>query len=219
MPPVSDNDQSDSEVVSSDLPEASEPSMPAPTEAVDSSSEEGHEEPISDPPVPAEAAPDEPTTAPDAPLSPEQVPEESASDSESIPVTVSTSAPSSPPIEAEKVAATSPADPISVSPVAAAQPSTPASKSYRLTVVLSFLVGVLGIDRFYLGKTGTGVLKLVTFGGLGFWYIYDLVMTASNRQTDSNGKLLSGYDQYKVLGYILVVLLVIAFISGIALLN
>ena len=41
------------------------------------------------------------------------------------------------------------------------------NKSFLATWLLSLLLGVFGVDRFYLGKVGTGILKLVTFGGLG----------------------------------------------------
>jgi hypothetical protein len=60
-------------------------------------------------------------------------------------------------------------------------------KDWVTTVVLSFLVGWLGIDRFYLGYTGLGILKLITFGGLGIWYIIDLILIVMNRLPDSNG--------------------------------
>lgn len=47
-------------------------------------------------------------------------------------------------------------------------------KSPTIAIVLSLLLGGLGVDRFYLGKVGTGILKLITLGGLGIWYIIDL---------------------------------------------
>lgn len=46
-------------------------------------------------------------------------------------------------------------------------------KDPTITLVLSLFVGSLGIDRFYLGDTGLGVIKLLTCGGLGIWTIVD----------------------------------------------
>lgn len=40
-------------------------------------------------------------------------------------------------------------------------------------VIVSVLVGSLGVDRFLIGQTGYGVLKLITFGGFGIWTLVD----------------------------------------------
>jgi len=42
-------------------------------------------------------------------------------------------------------------------------------------MILSWLLGYLGADRFYKGQIGWGVLKLVTLGGVGIWWIIDAV--------------------------------------------
>lgn len=39
--------------------------------------------------------------------------------------------------------------------------------------IISWSVGFLGADRFYRGQIGLGVVKLITFGGLGIWYLVD----------------------------------------------
>ena len=60
-----------------------------------------------------------------------------------------------------------------------------------IALILSVLVGTLGIDRFYLGKIGTGVLKLITFGGLGVWTIVDIVLIAIKKLDDKEGMKLA----------------------------
>jgi hypothetical protein len=52
-------------------------------------------------------------------------------------------------------------------------------KNFTTAIILSILVGGFGVDRFYLGCTKTGILKLITFGGLGIWALIDLIRLAT----------------------------------------
>ena len=47
-------------------------------------------------------------------------------------------------------------------------------KEPDIVLIISILVGGLGIDRFYLEDIGMGVLKLLTGGGCGIWWLIDL---------------------------------------------
>ena len=61
-------------------------------------------------------------------------------------------------------------------------------KSMTTAVVLGLLVGQFGVDRFYLGYTGLGILKLLTLGGCGIWALIDVVLIALRKVPDSNGR-------------------------------
>ena len=54
--------------------------------------------------------------------------------------------------------------------------------------LLTFFVGVLGVHRFYVGKIGTGVLMLITLGGLGVWFLVDLLLVVTGQFTDKDGQ-------------------------------
>ncbi len=67
-------------------------------------------------------------------------------------------------------------------------------KSRAIALVLGLVLGVFGAHRFYVGKIGTGILQLCTFGGLGIWYLVDNIMIASGGFRDVEGRLVNRWD-------------------------
>lgn len=63
-------------------------------------------------------------------------------------------------------------------------------KSNVTALLLCLFLGALGVHRFYVGKIGTGVLQLVTLGGLGIWALIDLIMIIMQKFTDGAGNTL-----------------------------
>lgn len=68
-------------------------------------------------------------------------------------------------------------------------------KDFLLTAMFSLFLGMLGVDRFYLGYLGLGILKLITFGGLGIWYVIDLILILTGNMKSRNGQLLAGREK------------------------
>ena len=60
-------------------------------------------------------------------------------------------------------------------------------KSKTTAIILSILLGELGVDRFYLGYTGLGILKLITAGGFGIWWLIDLILIITGTLTAKDG--------------------------------
>ncbi len=67
-------------------------------------------------------------------------------------------------------------------------------KSRAVALGLCIPLGVFGAHRFYVGKLGTGVLQLFTFGGFGLWWLYDLIMVAGGQFRDGDGRRVSDWD-------------------------
>jgi len=51
--------------------------------------------------------------------------------------------------------------------------------NWVLTLVMSVVFGWLGVDRFMMGQVWLGILKLITFGGLGIWWLVDVILIAT----------------------------------------
>ncbi|MGP1591423.1 MAG: TM2 domain-containing protein [Prevotella sp.] len=64
-------------------------------------------------------------------------------------------------------------------------------KDPLISLLISFMVGGLGIDRFYIGDTTLGALKLITCSGLGLWYIVDLFLIMGATRQKNLEKLIT----------------------------
>jgi len=64
-------------------------------------------------------------------------------------------------------------------------------RDYVTAILLSFFLGSLGVDRFYMGYIGLGIIKLLTFGGCGIWSLIDFILIVMRKLDDADGQPLS----------------------------
>jgi hypothetical protein len=75
-------------------------------------------------------------------------------------------------------------------------PGTISPRNRDIVILLNFFTGFLGAHRFYLGKIGTGILMVVTMGGLGVWVIVDFFISVYGNYTDAEHRVVAkGYSK------------------------
>lgn len=94
----------------------------------------------------------------------------------------------------------------------------PKQRHFLAVFFISFLWGTFGVDRMYLGKWGTGILKLITLGGFGLWTIIDLVWIMAGTMRDKQGREMLQVAEYKAFAFKTVLIFAIA-LGAIVLLN
>ncbi len=57
--------------------------------------------------------------------------------------------------------------------------------SWTITLIMSILFGEIGVDRFIMGHIGLGILKLLTFGGFGIWWLIDVILIATKHKFEN----------------------------------
>lgn len=87
-------------------------------------------------------------------------------------------------------------------PAADATAGATPPKSFLATWLFALFLGVFGVDRFYLGKIGTAIAKLLTLGGLGVWVLVDLIIVLAGAQRDKLGRPLEGYAKHRTVAWI-----------------
>lgn len=68
------------------------------------------------------------------------------------------------------------------------EPTDISDRSRGVALALAVCIGPFGGHRFYAGKIGTGLAQLCTLGGLGIWWLYDLITIAAGSFRDVDGR-------------------------------
>ena len=70
--------------------------------------------------------------------------------------------------------------------------ASPRSRGVAFT--LAVIGGVFGLHRFYTGKRESGIWMCVTVGGLGIWYLYDVIIVAAGEFRDAEGRRVTRWE-------------------------
>ena len=141
-------------------------------------------------PADPETSSAEPATAPEATTAPETLPSAAAVAPDPTPAQAAPPM-STPPMPAPALPA--PATFPNGKPMVDAQGRPASPKSRLAAVLLAWFFGVLGVHRFYVGKVGTGILMILTLGGLGIWVLVDMIMILVGSFKDKQGRYLSNW--------------------------
>ena len=71
------------------------------------------------------------------------------------------------------------------------KPNSQSQNQWIVVLLLAFFLGFIGAHRFYVGKNGTGVLMILTVGGIGLWVLYDLIIIITGNFKTKEGNKVS----------------------------
>ena len=142
-------------------------------------------------PADPETSSAEPAATPVATPAPEALPSVAAVEPDPAPAPTAP-APTAPPLSASPVPAPAATFP-NGKPMVDAQGRPASPKSRLAAVLLAWFFGVLGVHRFYVGKVGTGILMILTLGGLGIWVLVDMIMILVGSFKDKQERYLSNW--------------------------
>jgi TM2 domain-containing membrane protein YozV len=84
-------------------------------------------------------------------------------------------------------------DTVNVKPTVTPTGEPISPKSRAVAAILAATLGIFGVHRFYVGKTGTGILMIVTFGGLSIWTLIDFVRIVIGSFRDKEERVLANW--------------------------
>ena len=61
-------------------------------------------------------------------------------------------------------------------------------RSRLVALIMAMFLGLFGVHRFYVGKTGSAIAQIFTLGGLGIWTMYDVILIAAGSFRDADGR-------------------------------
>jgi hypothetical protein len=67
-------------------------------------------------------------------------------------------------------------------------------KSRTTVLLLAIFLGVFGAHRFHVGRIRSGILMPLTLGGMGLWYLYDIITIAAGSFRDADGALVADWE-------------------------
>lgn len=96
----------------------------------------------------------------------------------------------------------------------------PRQRHFLILFFFSFMWGTFGVDRMYMGLYGSGILKLLTFGGLGLWTLTDMIVIMTGTLQDKEGRVALQFNEYKKFAnrtilWFTIILAVVILVNGI----
>jgi len=67
-------------------------------------------------------------------------------------------------------------------------------RSRGVALALAVVGGAFGLHRFYAGRTQSGIWMCLTLGGMGMWYLYDIVIVAAGDFRDGDGQRVARWE-------------------------